>query len=563
MATKDMFVNIRDKVSIPTAGGAATGAKKKMSKQELAEFQKKKAKETKEIALAEAQGNAFMGGGKTPVKLWEADASRLSYVIDEKGVVFLKYNHGTPEKPEMHTERIFLPLARVGKASMLRGIGSKYDPEEGAQKQESKGPRDWMRIFSLRIGLPLPAHILAAFPEAVEQDRRAVEYLLAREDYFATVCATDQRAYPHLRKKEAEAVERAKVMFAKPTEEQILMMKKNFWIQETKRGVEKVMEVDKDGNSKMAFLEITLKTYTFMPQYEGKKKELPAEVQEVLDGGSTDEKKIEAARTIKDAYDKGFCLTELHINDINKNPIKCSVFGNPLHDNDLVLTLASVSYYSNGTNNGFTHHNVVTDVIQPVNFAHGHAQVDSSDVVKKLKQRSPLEIRILRMVKACVAEGGLSVMDLIDDDTDTAKLTAALNGLVRDKLIAAGASREHFVMVDKDLDIDTLPTLQEEGDDESDYQKIVELARAALKKQREEDAKAKAEKEAKEAAEAEKQKRAADVAAGLNGGAAPVSGDKPSADAIRASMSAMTAPPAEDDEDQEAPAVKRQKMSSK
>ena len=519
------FESIRDKASASSAKGAPSGPKKKMTPAELSEYLKKKNKAMLTVAEEAAKGNnAVMTTGKRPVKLWEAEVERLVMQVDAKGDVKVMYNHGTREKPDLHEECYILPLCRVSKSNMARGIGVKY--EGNADKaQPSKGPRDWSLIMGLVLGLPIPADILRVNPSAPLEQERGMAFVRAREEMLALRCATDDSIYPDVRDKdERTSVANTLSLIENPTAEQVLGAKKNFWKAAVKRGTSYVKEKTSDGKD-LSYIEFKVNSYTFFKQFDGRKEEMPAEVSEAL-ATPTEQWKVEQAKIIKSAYDEGYKLSRLRVQDLDGKPIEASIFACPLHDNDLVLPLVSMTWYSQGTNRGCSVHPMLIRLVDSVARSHAQVNVDTVAYAQTLKRRSALEIRILRAVKAYVHPGGLAVEALIEENstTEPADLSAALNSLVKDRLIQPGMSRTHFEIVNKDLNIDDLPIETEAAEDLGDFAKVVAEARARLEKKRVEDAHAEAERKAAEAAAAAKQKQAAEVAAALTGPAAAAAG---------------------------------------
>jgi hypothetical protein len=507
----------------PTTAAAARSTKKAvkdMNPDEKKKFYQGKHRQLVETAqAAHDQAGGSKSQGKRPVKMWEADVSKLVHKVDDKGTLIVEYNHGTKEKPDVHKECYITPLCHITGTGMLSGAGVYYE-----SKTEPKPPstKDWAHMCNLNLGLQYPQSAIDANPNCVDEQQKSMQFFLVdRPNACADFCIDDPSVYPHHRDGAEEAVKNAQSFSpTKLTDEQKRSARRKYWLTVMKM---QTKEIKDETNDSVLFHEISLKSKSFFPPHDiARRKPLSQEVIDVLESGTADERKLKHAMVIKQAYDEGYDLTRVYVVDLDGNPIQCSVFSSPVHDTALVQACFSVFWYQDGTNRGATYNPAKIGEIEKPKYDRTNVDLGTTVYAQKIKERTPHEIAVLTHAKACAAPEGLDLVELIKaigNKSTTEQITAAIKSLTKDQLIKEGKTEMFIAIVNPSLDIAALPVkIDEQTNDPAES--VVAKARRMLdekiaaekKKKEEEDEKARQAKE-KEEAEQKLKQTAAQVAA--------------------------------------------------
>ena len=333
-----------------------------------------------------------------------------------------------------------------------------------------------------------------------------------------------------------------------------MQAKRNFWRKQVKRQC----EIIKDDDGKELFWELRQKSGSFFSSSEtASKEEVPKEVTDVL-ATSTDERKLQQARVIKEAYDEGYMFSRVPVDDIDGKLIECSIFHSPIHDGAVVVASISITWYQDGINRGCSMHPARIRRIQDTEFGRNRIDLGTQVYAQHLKERTRHEIAVLHQIKACTDADGLDLVTLmlnIGADFPTEQLTDAISSLTKDGMIKQGKTISHMLLTNPALNIAALPQATEEVDDKAVFAKVVAEAKAKVEAKLAEEAKKKAEaeeaekKKKAEEQEAEKKKKAAaEEAAKVTATLAPQTGAKRSL-AAGGVADSMIAAHSEDDDD--------------
>ena len=568
--------------ALQSRGGAAAGGKGERKRfafmqpdEKEAYLKKKRADEIKAAMDAHKDASASSSRGKIPVPMWEADVAKLTRVVDGDGTLKVMYNHGTAESPDLREECYVTPLCHVTKTTMLYGAGTKFE-DKTDPNPKPPGPKDWAYMMAVQIGLPYPSDIDSINAKALEEQTKSIEFLRARNKFIIAQPIEDKRIYPGLRAKEEEDVAERKQEALDDKKEFTPLMeqrtRQTYWRKAINRGIDVINEKTESGQE-IEFFEINLKSGTFFMDKSPKKEACPAEVDDVL-ANATEESKIMHARAFKDAYAQGYRHAPIRVYDLDDNLIMTSIFKKPLHDGDLVIVCITGSWYQKGINRGCSNHPARVALVRDTRRSSTFVKMNTTVYAQHVRRRTPLEVNVLTKIKACTAEDGLELTDLITalgDSVDTTKLTNAITALIKHEFVRNGKSKMHFALVDKNLNIAALPVEEEEEEEGTDFAMIVEKARANVEKKKAAEAEAAAKKKKDEEEEAAKKANVAQattaVATGL--GAIVPAAQTPRTSTAVASMVAEAKKKDEDDEDDdrpvhaapvaETPAAKRQK----
>lgn len=476
-----------------------------MTEAEKKEWIMKKQQHVIDEAKRMSEGGAGAARGHKYVKLWEAEIERLVFTVDEKGRLSGWYNHGTPEKQELHGEA-YESCSYVTMTRMLSGAGMDY-------KQNNK----WKHMCQFNLGLPMPAGLCEIEKELPSRVDKSCDYWGKRIRRILHECITNEKVYPGLRAgPDAQGAQVAKISGAKP--EDVYNAKAEAWKGIINLKTDIIHEKPGDTESKGIGFLLEMNSHSFFQYYDKDVREVPAEVLPIL--SDPNHERYREAVAIQSEHDQGNKLMRVRVFSPNGTLIECGVFDSPLREMTPILSTFIVTWYEEGPNCGSSYHPGDMFMMQNYEKSSGSRTIVDTSKFSMRSPRTSREKAILRFIKAKAPEdkSGVTITQIVEEfvfpaaagaepQMKTEELTAALNAVAQDKVIMRLATG-NLVFTDETLDIEALENVHDEKKDPNDISELVAKATSEAEKRRI----AAAEEAAKAAEEAEK-KRLAEIEA--------------------------------------------------